>query len=141
MEGLHAEAALRYKLKLPTGKETVVVEGLRFCYDLSETDAMILFELLKGGEYSVDDLTQILKLSKATVNRSLSKLVEIGFVSRTREKKAGVGRPRYKYYIDDPEAVLLRIIQDFENCSRAFSEALRDILKMIKSHQEKRKTE
>ncbi|ALL01113.1 HTH-type transcriptional regulator [Pyrodictium delaneyi] len=130
---------LEFRLKLPTGREAALVEGLRFCYDLSETDAIILFELLKGGEYTVDDLTRELRLSKATVNRSLSKLVEIGFVSRAREKRAGVGRPRYRYYVEDPRKVIMRVIEDFERCSSAFKEALQELLQVIEEERAKRK--
>lgn len=132
--GLWAMANLiEMKLKLPTGREAALVEGLRFCYDLSETDALILFELLKGGQYTVDDLTKKLGLSKATVNRSLAKLMEAGFVSRSREKRAGVGRPRYKYYIEDPEKVINKIIDDFDKCSQSFREALTELLRSIRA--------
>ncbi|KSW12752.1 TrmB family transcriptional regulator [Pyrodictium occultum] len=124
---------IEMKLKLPTGREAALVEGLRFCYDLSETDALILFELLKGGQYTVDDLTKKLGLSKATVNRSLAKLMEAGFVSRSREKRAGVGRPRYKYYIEDPEKVINKIIDDFDKCSQSFREALTELLRSIRA--------
>jgi len=120
------------RLRLPTGREAAIVEGLKFCYDLSETDALILFELLKGGEYTVDDLTQKLNLSKATINRGLAKLVELGFVSRTREKRSKVGRPRYRYYVADLEAVINRIISDFEECAKSFKEALKKLLEEIK---------
>jgi predicted transcriptional regulator len=130
------ESLARYKLRLPTGKEALIVEGLRFCYDMSETDAAILFELLKGNKYTVDELTEKLKLSKATVNRSLAKLIELGFASREREKRAGVGRPRYRYYIDKPEEVVKRIVEDFEKCSKAFSEALSQILESLRKEKE-----
>lgn len=123
------------RLRLPTGREAAIVEGLKFCYDLSETDALILFELLKGGEYTVDDLTQKLNLSKATINRGLAKLVELGFVSRTREKRSKVGRPRYRYYVSSPEDVIKRIIEDFEECAKSFKEALTQLLKEIKKQQ------
>jgi len=119
------------KLRLPTGREAAIVEGLRFCYDLSETDVAILFELLQGGDYTVDDLTQKLGLSKATINRGLAKLVEVGFVSRKREKRARVGRPRYKYYIDNPERVVEKIISDFEECARTFRRALENIVREV----------
>ena len=120
------------RLRLPTGREADIVEGLRFCYDLSETDTAILFELLKGKEYTVDELAEKLKLSKATVNRSLTKLVEIGFVTRTREKKGGAGRPKYKYYVSDPEKVINKIIEDFERCAKIYREALQNLLKQLK---------
>lgn len=121
------------RLRLPTGREASIVEGLRFCYDLSETDTAILMELLKGKEYTVDELAEKLKLSKATVNRSLTKLVEIGFVSRTREKKGGAGRPKYKYYVQDPEKVIQKIISDFEQCARTYREVLQELLSKLET--------
>lgn len=129
------------RLRLPTGREAAIVEGLRFCYDLSETDAMILFELLRSNKsYAVDELTEKLGLSKATVNRGLGKLVELGFAAREREQRRGVGRPRYRYYIPDPDKVIERMINDFEECARAFKEALRQLLEEIKKEREKEKT-
>ncbi len=68
--------AIAKRLRLPTGREVALLDGLKFCYDLSETDAVILFELLRGKEYTVDSLTDLLNLSKATINRGLTKLVE-----------------------------------------------------------------
>jgi len=131
-----SELLVERRLRLPTGRETALVEGLRFCYDLSETDVLILFELLKGGEYTVDDLAQKLNLSKATINRGLAKLTELGFVTRTREKRSKVGRPRYKYFISDPEKIIQRIIRDFEDCAQAFRKTLLELAEEIKKQRE-----
>ncbi len=125
------ESLAETRIRLPTGREAAIVEALRFCYDLSETDAIILFTLLRGGEYTVDDLVQKLGLSKATINRGLSKLVEIGFVQRTREQRSRVGRPRYKYFVQDPRRVIERIIHDFEECAKTFKEELERLLETI----------
>ncbi len=116
------------KFQLPSGREVDVAEGLRFCYDLSETDTQILIELLKGGEYSVDELAAKLGLSKATVNRSLNKLVELGFVSRRREKREGVGRPKFRYYIEEPQKVLEKIEKDIDTCAAEFKRKMRALL-------------
>ncbi len=138
-EEVSAAELVEKRLRLPTGRDAALIEGLKFCYDLSETDAMILFELLKGGEYTVDDLKEKLKLSKATINRGLGKLVELGFVKRVREKRSRVGRPRYKYYIDNPEEIIERMIKDFEQCAQAFKEHLEQLLAEIKKIREEKK--
>ena len=120
------------RVQLPSGREVDVAEGLKFCYDLSETDTQILIELLKGGEYSVDELASKLGLSKATVNRSLNKLVELGFVSRRREKREGVGRPRFKYYVEDPSKVISRIEADIDMCALEFKKKVRSLIETSK---------
>ncbi len=119
---------LEIRLRLPSGREATIAEGLRFCYDLSETDTQILIELLQGGEYTVDELAEKLRLSKATVNRSLNKLVELGFVSRRREKRQSVGRPRFKYYVEDPKKVLEKIEHDLDACANVFKQKLKELL-------------
>ena len=116
------------KVQLPSGREVDVAEGLRFCYDLSETDTQILIELLRGGEYSVDELASKLGLSKATVNRSLNKLVELGFVNRRREKREGVGRPKFKYFVEDASRVIRRIESDIDACAAEFKKRIRALL-------------
>ncbi|MET1128954.1 MAG: helix-turn-helix domain-containing protein [Thermoproteota archaeon] len=127
------------RLKLPTGRETILAEALRFCYDLSETDATILFKLLEDGEYTVDDLTRALGLTKATINRGLSKLMELGFVNRTRERASRIGRPRFKYYVDDPEKVINKLISDFEECAQSLREVLEGIRKEVLSRRKSRR--
>ena len=119
------------RISLPSGREVSITEGLRFCYDLSETDTQILIELLRGGEYSVNELAEKLGLSKATVNRSLNKLVELGFVSRKREKKEGVGRPKFKYYVEDPRKLIERLKQDFEACAAEFKKKVEMLLEEV----------
>ncbi|MET1102180.1 MAG: MarR family transcriptional regulator [Pyrodictiaceae archaeon] len=86
---------------------------------------------MKGGVYSVEELAEKLRLSKATANRSLNKLVELGLVARRREKRQGVGRPRYKYYIDNPKSIIERIKLDLKECSSRYSEKLDELFSII----------
>lgn len=117
------------RIKLPTGRESSIVDGLKFCYDLSETDILILLQLLKGGGYTVDDLVRVLGLSKATINRGLAKLVELGFATRVREKRSKVGRPRYWYTLVNPEQIVERVLGDFYECARVFGDNLQKLLR------------
>ncbi len=122
-----------FKLRLPSGRESSLADVMRFCYDLSDTDTQILVEVLKSGPngFTVEELAEKLRLSKATANRSLNKLVEIGFVSRKREKRQGVGRPRYKYYVDDPGKVIEKIKSDLRECSEKYMQRLDEFLKKL----------
>ena len=122
-----------FRLRLPSGRESSLTDVMRFCYDLSDTDTQILVEVIRGGAdgFTVEELAERLRLSKATANRSLNKLVELGFVSRKREKRQGVGRPRYKYYVDDPRKVVEKIKQDLRECSTRYIERLDMFLEKI----------
>jgi len=92
---IHAKYSLP-RLKLPTGREITLYDALKLCYDINETDTIILIELMKLGEQDVDGLAKRLNFSKATVNRSLNKLVNLGFIKRRKEHRLTVGRPRFK---------------------------------------------
>ena len=122
-----------FRLRLPSGRESSLTDVMRFCYDLSDTDTQILVEVIKGGVegFTVEEVAERLKLSKATANRSLNKLVELGFILRRREKRQGVGRPRYKYYVDDPRKVVEKIKQDLRDCSAMYIERLDMFLKKV----------
>ncbi|NPA04736.1 MAG: MarR family transcriptional regulator [Crenarchaeota archaeon] len=125
---------MRRRSRAPSGREITLSDVLRFCYDFSETDIQILLRLLKGNEYDVDTLAAEMSLSKATVNRSLNKLVELGFASRRRAKKQSVGRPRSKYYISDKKEVLERLRRDVEACTEAMRRELYAALAEIEEH-------
>ncbi len=122
-----------FRLRLPSGRESTLADVMRFCYDLSDTDTQILVEILKGGSegYTVEELAERLRLSKATANRSLNKIAELGFVSRKREKREGVGRPRYRYYVDDPARVISKIKEDLKNCCEEYMKRFDQFLKRL----------
>ncbi|HIP85015.1 MAG TPA: MarR family transcriptional regulator, partial [Pyrodictium sp.] len=110
------------RIRLPSGKEIDLMDVLKFCYDLSETDTQILLKLVKGNEYDVDELAKEMGLSKATVNRSLNKLVELGFIFRRRERRQSVGRPRYKYYVENPQNLIEKLRSDMEKCAEVMKQ-------------------
>jgi len=125
---------VRRRSRAPSGREITLSDVLRFCYDFSETDIQILLRLLKGDEYDVDTLASEMNLSKATVNRSLNKLVELGFASRRRAKKQSVGRPRSKYYISDKYEVIERLKREVRACTEAMLTELYAALSEIEEH-------
>ena len=120
------------RVKLPSGKEIDLVDVLRFCYDLSETDTQILFKLVRGDEYDVDELAKELGLSKATVNRSLNKLVELGFTFRRRERRQYVGRPKYKYYVKDSQNLIEKLKSDMERCAEVMKQHISRLIESVK---------
>jgi len=120
------------RIKLPSGKEIDLVDVLKFCYDLSETDTQILLKLVKGNEYDVDKLAKELGLSKATVNRSLNKLVELGFVLRRRERRQSVGRPKYKYYVEDSQSLVEKLKNDMERCAEVMKQHISKLIEGMK---------
>ncbi|HIP65604.1 MAG TPA: MarR family transcriptional regulator [Pyrodictium sp.] len=120
------------RIRLPSGKEIGLVDVLKFCYDLSETDTQILLKLVKGNEYDVDELAKELGLSKATVNRSLNKLVELGFIFRRRERRQTVGRPKYKYYVENPQNLIEKLKSDMEKCAEVMKQHISRLIENIK---------
>ncbi|HIQ11111.1 MAG TPA: MarR family transcriptional regulator [Pyrodictium sp.] len=120
------------RIRLPSGKEIGLVDVLKFCYDLSETDTQILLKLVKGNEYDVDELAKELGLSKATVNRSLNKLVELGFILRRRERRQTVGRPKYKYYVENPQNLIEKLKSDMEKCAEVMKQHISRLIENIK---------
>ena len=120
------------RIRLPSGKEINLVDVLKFCYDLSETDTQILLKLVKGNEYDVDELAKELGLSKATVNRSLNKLVELGFILRRRERRQSVGRPKYKYYVENPQNLIEKLKSDMEKCAEVMKQHVSRLIESIK---------
>jgi len=114
----------RQKVKLPSGKEVGVVDAIGFCYDLSDTDVEVLKVLIRIGPTTEDSIAKELKLSNASVNRSLNRLIAVGFVDRGRSPSSKYGRPRYMYKALQAEELMKKIERDFHECAKIFSEAL-----------------
>ena len=105
---------LQHKFLLPSGKGMTVLDVMKFCYSLSETEVLVLIALT--GPKTVEDLEQELKLSKAAVTRSLNKLLELDLVKRTKETGNRPGRPRYIYLRQNE--LLNKIMNDVEICAK-----------------------
>ena len=110
----------KLKVRLPSGKEVGLLDALLFCYDISDTDFKVLKELIKNGPKNEDELASSLKLSKASVNRSLNKLLSIGFVQRMKDQSSKGGRPRFIYTAINPDELVEKISKDFEYCAKIF---------------------
>jgi predicted transcriptional regulator len=112
------------KIKLPSGKEIGFREMLSFCYGFSETDFTVLSTLMSEEPKSIEKIAEELKLSKASVNRSVNKLVSAGFANRIKDMQSKAGRPKYLYKIIDIEELINKISIDVSRCS----EVLRDLV-------------
>ncbi|PMB76350.1 MAG: transcriptional regulator [Fervidicoccus fontis] len=115
------------EIKLPSGKELTLYELVKFCYDFSETDLMILFKII-DKKTTIEELSNDLKLSKATISRSLTNLLNLGFVVRNREiENYGVGRPKYTYY-SSKEIIESKLRKDMNKCAKIIRDFIGKIL-------------
>ncbi|MEJ2777175.1 HTH-type transcriptional regulator Lrs14 [Sulfolobaceae archaeon RB850M] len=112
------------RVRLPSGKEVGLIEALNFCYDISDTDFQVLKALLNSGGKNEDTLAEELKLSKASINRSVNKLVSLGFVERMKDQSSKGGRPRFIYRAIPAERLIEKISNDFKRCAELFSNVL-----------------
>ncbi|MCG2909130.1 MAG: HTH-type transcriptional regulator Lrs14 [Sulfolobaceae archaeon] len=110
------------RIKLPSGKDAGLVDILSFCYGLSETDVQVLIALAKSEAKGTEDLEADLKLSKASINRSLNKLLEMGLVMRIKEPGNKAGRPRYLYKTRDYNELKQKILQDIKDCAEKMAQ-------------------
>jgi len=102
---------------LPSGKELKLLDVLRFCYGLSETEVQILTTLLKSSPKLAQDLERELQLSRALVSRSLNKLLNMGLIKRTKETGNHLGRPKYVYFIPNFDELKAKLIKEIEDCT------------------------
>ncbi|MFP3064750.1 MAG: HTH-type transcriptional regulator Lrs14 [Sulfolobus sp.] len=112
------------KVILPSGKEVKLLDALTFCYDISDTEYKVLQTVILKKSITEDELVELLKLSKASVNRSLNKLVSLGFIAREKSQSSKGGRPKYIYKAVDSEILVKRIREDFKRCAEMFSSIL-----------------
>jgi predicted transcriptional regulator len=110
------------KFVLPSGKELTLMDILSFCYSLSETDVQVLMALLKSSPKSTEDLEQELQLSKASVNRSLNKLLSMDLVKRIKEPGNKAGRPRYLYSAMSYEELKAKLTREIEDCTKSIKD-------------------
>ena len=92
-------------------------DAIKCCYKISDTDVDCLFKLLElNRPTTCEELADIMKVSKTTIEKSLKKLIEVGLVIREKSSDKKIGRPKYSYSIIG--GVIEKIKEDLENCSR-----------------------
>ncbi|MCE4615337.1 MAG: hypothetical protein F7B60_07415 [Desulfurococcales archaeon] len=117
-------------LRTPAGRKLDFRMLMEFCYNLTETDVMILEWMLKQGkgkEYSVDDIRDVFNLSRATVNRVLSKLADMELIDKKKKRRNETGRPRYVYSIDS-DKMYEKLVRDISNCSSEVEQYVKNML-------------
>lgn len=119
------------RIKLPSGKDAGLVDILSFCYGLSETDVQVLMALMRGDARGTEELENELKLSKASINRSLNKLLEMTLVMRIKEPGNKAGRPRYLYKAKDYAELKNKMLEDIRACSDKMAELVNQEFKPL----------
>ncbi|ABP96167.1 MULTISPECIES: HTH-type transcriptional regulator Lrs14 [Metallosphaera] len=119
------------RIKLPSGKDAGLVDILSFCYGLSETDVQVLMGLMRGGARGTEELEKELKLSKASINRSLNKLLEMNLVMRIKEPGNKAGRPRYLYKAKEYNDLKGKMLSDIRDCSEKMAELVNQEFKPL----------
>ncbi|BFH74106.1 helix-turn-helix domain-containing protein [Sulfurisphaera javensis] len=90
---------------------------IRCCYKLSDTDIDCLFKLIElNRAVTSDELSQIMKVSKTTIENSLKRLIDVGLVVRDKSDDKKIGRPKYYYSVI--KNVTNKIKEDLLNCSK-----------------------
>jgi Predicted transcriptional regulator len=117
------------RIKLPSGKDANLVDILSFCYGLSETDITVLLSLIKGAPRGTEEIEGELKLSKASINRSLNKLLEMNLVMRVKETGNKAGRPRYLYRARNYDELREKITTDIKDCSNKMEGLIQTVLR------------
>lgn len=117
------------RITLPSGKEAKLLDALTFCYNISDTEFKVLETIISKGSVTEDELVEILKLSKASVNRSLNKLVSLGFINREKIQPIKGGRPKYLYKSLGKETLMKKITEDFKKCSEMFISILPSVIR------------
>jgi predicted transcriptional regulator len=116
------------KVVLPSGKEVKLLDALSFCYDISDTEYKVLQAVIEKKTATEDELVESLKLSKASINRSLNKLASLGFVIREKMQSSKGGRPKYVYKAVETQQLVEHIREDFKKCSQMFINILPKVL-------------
>ncbi|MCY0859370.1 MAG: MarR family transcriptional regulator [Sulfolobaceae archaeon] len=116
-------------IKLPSGRDAGLVDIMSFCYDLSETDVQVLLALTHGEPKSTENLEDELHLSKASINRSLNKLLELNLVMRVKESGSKAGRPRYLYKAIAISDLKKKILDDLGDCIGKIQQLIEEELK------------
>lgn len=92
-------------------------EEIRCCYKISDTDMVVFLKLVEVGEpITSEELGDMFKLSKTTVENSLKKLIELGLVVRSKKEGKKIGRPKYYYSI--VSNMIEKIKKDLHECAK-----------------------
>lgn len=102
------------KIRFPDGREVDIQDVIGFLYGLSRSDVEVLHVLTcKGEKMSTEDLAEALKVTKASISKSINNLLYKGLINREKvtEDEKRKGRPAYVYWVNKEE-LYERVIAD-----------------------------
>ncbi|QKQ99545.1 MarR family transcriptional regulator [Metallosphaera tengchongensis] len=108
------------KIRFPDGREVDVQDVIAFLYGLSRSDVEVLHLLMcKGEKMSTDDLANSLKVTKASISKSINNLLYKGLINREKvtDDEKRKGRPAYLYWVVKEE-LYERVTQDMEKLAQ-----------------------
>ncbi|BFH73892.1 helix-turn-helix domain-containing protein [Sulfurisphaera javensis] len=114
------------KVTFPDGREVDLHEFIAFMYGLSRSDVDVLHLLLESKEkLDADEIADKLKVTKASVSKSLNNLLDKGLIQRDKaeESEKRKGRPSYVYWVDK-EKLYLKLEKDLEALATIMKEGL-----------------
>ncbi len=100
-----------------------LLEVLKCCFKLNDTDVNVLEELIKLGRADGEVIASELNVSKTTVDNSLKKLMALGLVLREKVQEKKIGRPKYVFYLSPQFSQVVK--EKIENCSKKFSQVIK----------------
>jgi predicted transcriptional regulator len=100
------------------------------CLGLSKTDFKVLMSVV-GTAKTIDEIQAELNTSKASVHRSLNKLVALGLVLKTKEQGEKIGRPRNVYYTPDMEKLKEIFSNASETCVSVAKSSVDEVMKIL----------
>ncbi|BFI74702.1 helix-turn-helix domain-containing protein [Sulfurisphaera ohwakuensis] len=114
------------KIIFPDGREVDLHEFIAFMYGLSTSDVEVLHLLMESKEkLDADEIAEKLKVTKASVSKSLNNLLDKGLIERDKaegaEKKKG--RPSYVYWVDK-DKLIYKLEKDLEKLASSMKEGL-----------------
>jgi predicted transcriptional regulator len=109
------------KVRFPDGREVDIQEVIAFLYGLSRSDVEVLHVMMcKGRKMSTEDLAEELKVTKASISKSINNLLYKGLIGREKvnDEEKRKGRPAYLYWVDR-ESLYEKVTDDMEKLTEA----------------------
>lgn len=117
---------MSHKITFPDGREVDIHEFIAFMYGLSRSDVDVLHLLLESDQkLDADEIAEKLKVTKASVSKSLNSLLDKGLIERDKsaEDQKKKGRPSYIYWVDKNK-LYMKLEKDLEKLAGNIKEGL-----------------
>jgi len=114
------------KIAFPDGREVDIHDFIAFMYGLSRSDVDVLHLLLENKDkMDADQIAEKLKVTKASVSKSLNSLLDKGLIERDKseEDQKKKGRPSYIYWVDKNK-LYAKLEKDLEKLAGTIREGL-----------------